>query len=96
MEKMGDIGEDMNTQLYNALCMDVTDEALTGIRRLEMQVGRNGFLSWWKIGHESVAVTANKIQLLANKTYSPTRANKYNEVPRLQLKLNEEADENNK
>ena len=69
-----------NSQLYSVLTMNLTDTALTSIKNLKENRAVRGLLAWWKVGNESNAVTANKVQGLAGRVYSPKRAKKFAET----------------
>ena len=72
--------DEMNKQLYNMLCLNLKDKALAGIKNLFDQREINGFLGWWKLSFECNAMTAQRMQGLANKVFAPRRCKKYGEV----------------
>ena len=69
-----------NKQLYQLLSLNLTDKALAQVKNLYDQVDTNGFVAWWKLGFECNAMTAQRMQGLANKVLAPRRCKKYGEV----------------
>ena len=70
----------MNDQLYNFLCLNLKDEALTMVKNMKTKTGVNGVACWWKFNHDCQALTGQRIQALANAIYKPHRVKKYSEV----------------
>ena len=70
----------MNEQLYNFLCLNLKDEALTMVKNMKSKPLVSGVASWWKFQHDCQALTGQRIQALANTIYKPSRAKKYADV----------------
>ena len=70
----------INTQLYSVLVNNLTGNALKSIKGLQADTKTHGYVAWWKVGHESNAMTATKISSLADRIYSPKRAKNYHET----------------
>jgi len=70
----------MNEQLYNFLCLNLKDEALTMVKNMKLKPLVSGVASWWKFQHDCQALTGQRIQALANAIYKPSRAKKYADV----------------
>ena len=70
----------MNEQLYNFLCLNLKDEALTMVKNMKLKPRVSGVASWWKFQHDCQALTGQRIQALANAIYKPSRAKKYADV----------------
>jgi hypothetical protein len=70
----------MNEQLYNFLCLNLKDEALTMVKNMKLKPRVSGVASWWKFQHDCQALTGQRIQALANAIYKPSRAKKYGDV----------------
>jgi len=70
----------MNRQLYQILCLKLTGTALSLVKNLMGSTGLNGFIGWWKVGHEATGMTSHRMQGLAGKVYAPKRCRKLNEV----------------
>ena len=56
----------MNDQLYNILCLNLKDEALTMVKNMKTKTGVNGVACWWKFNHDCKALTGQRIQALAS------------------------------
>ena len=67
----------MMDQLYNFLCLNLKDEALTMVNNMKMKTGVNGVACWWKFTHDCQAPIGQRIQALANM---PHRVKRYAEV----------------
>ena len=67
----------MNDQLYNFLCLNLKDEALTVVKNMKTKTGVHGVACWWKLNHDRQALTGQRIQALANAIYKPHRVTKY-------------------
>ena len=70
----------MNAQLYNFLCLNLKDEALTMVKNMKLKPLVSGVASWWKFQHDCQALTGQRIQALASAIYKPSRAKKYADV----------------
>ena len=70
----------MNDQLYNFLCLNLKDEALTMVKNMKTTTGVNGMARWWKFNHDCQALTGQRIQALANVIYKPHRVKTFSEV----------------
>jgi hypothetical protein len=70
----------MNEQLYNFLCLNLKEEALTMVKNMKLKPRICGVASWWKVQHDCQALTGQRIQALANSIYKPSRAKKYADV----------------
>ncbi len=77
--KTGDLNI-MNEQLYNFLCLNLKEEALTIVKNMKSNL-LSGVVSWWKFKHECQDLTGQRIQALANSVYKPSRVKKYADVP---------------
>ena len=78
--KLGEENTDrkwMNHQLYQVLSLNLTGNALGTIKNMIQEKEINGVLGWWKLGKEVNAMTAQRLQGLAGKVYSPKRVKKY-------------------
>ena len=71
---------EMNRQLFQCLCMNLVDKALAPVKNLWDEVELNGFVSWWRLGQDCLAMTSQRLQGLAGKVYSPKRCKKYVDV----------------
>ena len=71
---------EMNRQLYQCLCMNLVDKALAPVKNLWDEAELNGFVSWWRLGQDCLAMTSQRLQGLAGKVYSPKRCKKYVDV----------------
>ena len=80
LEKEGRSTELMNEQLYNFLCLNTKEKALTTVKNLITRKKVNGVVAWWKFFNECRALTGQRIQGLANVIYKPTRVKKYSDV----------------
>jgi hypothetical protein len=70
----------MNEQLFNFLCLNLKDEALNMVKNMKLKPRISGVASWWKFQHDCQALTGQRIQVLANSIYRPTRVKKYADV----------------
>ena len=70
----------MNEQLYNFLCLNLKDEALTMVKNMKLKPRICGVASWWKFQHDCQSLTGQRIQALANSIYKPSRVKKYADV----------------
>ena len=71
-----------NQQMYQILCMNLQGKALSSIKNLNEEKLKdvNGIIGWCKLAQECTAMTAQRLQGLAGKVYSPRRCKKFNEV----------------
>ena len=70
----------MNKQLYQVLCMNLTETALTSVKNVEEELEVNGLASWWKMVQDNEHMTAQRLQGLAGKVYHPKRVKKMADV----------------
>jgi len=70
----------MNRQLYQMLCLKLVGPALSLVKNLMGATGMNGWMGWWKCGHEATGMTSHRMQGLAQKVYTPKRCRKFHEV----------------
>ncbi len=70
----------MNEQLYNFLCLNLKDEALTMVKNMKLKPRVSGVASWWKFQNDCQVLTGQRIQALANSIYKPSRVKKCADV----------------
>ena len=70
----------MNKELYLFLSMNLQGKALALVKNLFAVEDINGFLSWWKLGYENNAMTAQRMQAITNRVLAPKRCKRYAEV----------------
>ena len=70
----------MNKQLYQMLCLNLEDKALSQVKNLYDQVDVNGFVAWWKLEFECTSMTGQRMHGLAAKVLGPPRCKRYGEV----------------
>ena len=70
----------LNKQLYQILCLNLKDSALSSIKNLQVAGVVNGFVGWWKLGYENNSMTQLRMQALTSRIFSPKRCKKYAEV----------------
>ena len=72
----------INHQLYQVLCLNLRGKALTTIKALKDDELKdiNGVVGWCKLAQEVSAMTAQRLQGLADKVYAPKRCKKFSEV----------------
>ena len=69
----------MSQQIYQVLCMNLTGEPLKPIRNLWDEKWA-GWIGWWRVSQDQLQMTAERLQGLAAKVYSPARVKKYADV----------------
>ena len=76
-------GEDekwMNHQLYQVLCLNLEGKAVATVKNLTSKKDVNGVLGWCKLMQDCSSMTAQRLQGLAVKVYSPKRCKLYADV----------------
>ena len=61
----------MNEQLYNFLCLNLKEEALTMVKNMKLKPRICGVASWWKFQHDCQALTGQRIQAPTPSTSRP-------------------------
>ena len=70
----------MNNQLYTILSLNLVGPALALIKNLCDDLEVNGMRGWWKITQEFAGMTAQRLQGLASRVYTPPRCKTVGEV----------------
>ena len=70
----------INHQLYQVLSLNLEGKALNMIKNVKTFKESNGVLGWCKLMQDCSSMTAQRLQGLAQKVYSPKRAKNYGEV----------------